>query len=562
MMSNWPKTAGCIAFVSILSLFVLLEYRATSAAVESRREAFQNHVTEAAGIVEERVNLVLSELRAVSAMAETSLSRDSLHLSRDFHSYLGVAGVHERHPELLAIGVATKVASTEFQEWARAVDADPFRRAFGYPELRLRSAPGVSDHMVITAAIPQRSWRNLVGFDLYSEQIRAETGLRAEVTGEGQITSRIDLISKKPGVVLMQPIFSGDEAERTVRGLVVSAYATASLVQKLGVHLQHLGLVLEIHDIGGDASRRVEDLDLSSLLSADYTASLPREDWAGRLISESPDSWVSYADIAIGGRIWRVVGAPAPGSVFANPHGSSRLAIIALGLLIAALFGFLTYSQLAKSRELARRVEEKVRDIEASRKELEIARSHEHELAEVVRMANDAVVTTDLEGLVVWCNPAFESISGYASDEIIGRKPGDVLQGPGTDKAIVVQLRTAIEKLEPIDVEILNYSRHGVPYWIELSVSLVFDSTGQAQRIMAVSRDITEKRQRRQDLEAALSHIDYAVCFMDENLRIDLINDRFAEIFDLPRDFLLQRPDARQVITHPLAELFQAVMVR
>ena len=374
--------------------------------------------------------------------------------------------------------------------------------------------------------------------------------MRAAVTGEGQITSRIDLVSMKPGVVLMQPIFSGGEAERTVRGLVVSAYATASLVQKLGVHLQHLGLILEIHDIGGDTTRRVEDLDLSSLLSADYTASLPREDWAGRLISESPDSWVSYADIAIGGRMWRVVGAPAPGSVFANPHGSSRLAIIALGLLIAALFGFLTYSQLAKSRELARRVEEKVRDIEASRKELEIARSHEHELAEVVRMANDAVVTTNLEGLVVWCNPAFERISGYASDEIIGRKPGDVLQGPGTDKAIVAQLRTAIEKLEPIDVEILNYTRHGVPYWIELSVSPVFDSTGQAQRIMAVSRDITEKRQRRQDLEAALSHIDYAVCFMDQNLRIDLINDRFAEIFDLPRDFLQQRPDARQVLDY------------
>lgn len=94
---------------------------------------------------------------------------------------------------------------------------------------------------------------------------------------------------------------------------------------------------------------------------------------------------------------------------------------------------------------------------------------------------------------MVYVNPAFEQITGYAAPEVIGRNCR-FLQGSGTDPKSIKVLREAIQHQEAVRVEILNYRKNGTPFWNELSISPVYDEIGRLTHYVGVQTDITERR--------------------------------------------------------------------
>jgi diguanylate cyclase (GGDEF)-like protein/PAS domain S-box-containing protein len=94
---------------------------------------------------------------------------------------------------------------------------------------------------------------------------------------------------------------------------------------------------------------------------------------------------------------------------------------------------------------------------------------------------------------IVFCNPAATRITGYPADELVGRNCR-MLQGAGTDRQVVAELREAIGRGAPIRREILNYRRDGTPFWNELVISPVHDATGDLVAFVSFQTDITEFR--------------------------------------------------------------------
>jgi diguanylate cyclase (GGDEF)-like protein/PAS domain S-box-containing protein len=126
------------------------------------------------------------------------------------------------------------------------------------------------------------------------------------------------------------------------------------------------------------------------------------------------------------------------------------------------------------------------------------------DLAEVASLSASAVVITDAQGRVEWVNAAFTRLTGYALDEIRGRKPGHVLQGPGTDPATVQFIRERLARGEGFSgVEILNYRRDGRPYWVLLEVQPVRDADGRVVRFVSTESDVTAPREAQARSEAA-----------------------------------------------------------
>ncbi len=127
-------------------------------------------------------------------------------------------------------------------------------------------------------------------------------------------------------------------------------------------------------------------------------------------------------------------------------------------------------------------------------------RHSQHSAEEIRRMSlvfkhsTDVFVLTDTEGLLTWASPAFSEMTGYALDEVLGKKPGAVLQGPGTDPETVATLSRNIKDRTPVRVEILNYTKSEQPYWVELNVLPIFDEDGLHTNYMSVERDITERK--------------------------------------------------------------------
>jgi PAS domain S-box-containing protein len=82
-----------------------------------------------------------------------------------------------------------------------------------------------------------------------------------------------------------------------------------------------------------------------------------------------------------------------------------------------------------------------------------------------------AVIVTDKRGLVRWSNRGVAVLCGYDLAELRGVKPGKVLQGPGTERKAVAQLRAAIAGQRPCSVSILNYHKSGEPYLAQVEVT-------------------------------------------------------------------------------------------
>lgn len=86
---------------------------------------------------------------------------------------------------------------------------------------------------------------------------------------------------------------------------------------------------------------------------------------------------------------------------------------------------------------------------------------------------------------IVYVTPEFEAHTGYSKEEVLGRNCR-ILQGPDTDPAAVAALRDAVENMQALEIEILNYRKDGTPFWNDLSIRPVFAKTGSLKSYVAV----------------------------------------------------------------------------
>jgi PAS domain S-box-containing protein len=102
---------------------------------------------------------------------------------------------------------------------------------------------------------------------------------------------------------------------------------------------------------------------------------------------------------------------------------------------------------------------------------------------------------------IVLANQAFLDLSGYTSEEVIGRNCR-FLQGPQTDPAAVDAIRRGLAAhSDHVDVELLNYRKNGSTFWSQLSISPVMDEAGEPIYYFGSQKDVTARR-RVEKLEA------------------------------------------------------------
>lgn len=125
----------------------------------------------------------------------------------------------------------------------------------------------------------------------------------------------------------------------------------------------------------------------------------------------------------------------------------------------------------------------------------EVARAQEHErLALVVQQMTNAAVVTDRDGRTLWANDAFERLTGRPSAQFLGRKPGELLQGPETDPATVAAIGEAVREGRPFRGQILNYDAERQPRWIDLAISPIRDAHGAVTGFVGIQTDVTARR--------------------------------------------------------------------
>jgi len=94
---------------------------------------------------------------------------------------------------------------------------------------------------------------------------------------------------------------------------------------------------------------------------------------------------------------------------------------------------------------------------------------------------------------IIFANEAFERRSGYTREEVIGESMR-ILHGPDTDPEQVTRILGAVARNEPVSAELLNYTKDGQSFWVEMEMVPFASEGGRHTHWVVVGRDITERR--------------------------------------------------------------------
>ena len=124
---------------------------------------------------------------------------------------------------------------------------------------------------------------------------------------------------------------------------------------------------------------------------------------------------------------------------------------------------------------------------------------------QLIRFANaihftvNPIEITDLSGKIIYVNPAFERISGYRKDEILGKNPS-ILSSGLHDRSFWKNAWETILSGKVWMGEVVNQRKNGKLFYTELLISPIMGPEGEVIGFLGSHRDITEKKRLEEQL--------------------------------------------------------------
>ncbi|WDE13794.1 response regulator [Thalassomonas haliotis] len=112
------------------------------------------------------------------------------------------------------------------------------------------------------------------------------------------------------------------------------------------------------------------------------------------------------------------------------------------------------------------------------------------------------VAVTDLDGNISYVNDKFVEISGYTSDELLG-KNHRLLSSDEHDQAFWQQMYRTVNAGEVWHSEVCNRAKDGHLYWVEATIATFTSDTGNPRAYVAIHTDISERKRYEAELEQA-----------------------------------------------------------
>lgn len=119
---------------------------------------------------------------------------------------------------------------------------------------------------------------------------------------------------------------------------------------------------------------------------------------------------------------------------------------------------------------------------------------------DIVQNAQDMIIVTEAQNIdgplspkIIYVNDAICRLSEYSREELIGETPR-IFQGALTDKSVTLRIRHALIDQRPVKETLLNYTKSGKPYWVEMSIFPLTNRFGEVTHFASVERDVSSTK--------------------------------------------------------------------
>ncbi len=177
------------------------------------------------------------------------------------------------------------------------------------------------------------------------------------------------------------------------------------------------------------------------------------------------------------------------------------------------------------------RMEEKSRQLRRTKKQIRL-------LQTAIEQASEMVAITDSSGTIAYVNPAFEKITGFTRDELIGSNPR-ILKSGRQDQLFYQELWRTITRGEPWHGFFVNRRKDGTLYREEAVIVPVENGDGVIHDFVTVKRDMTqESRLQRQLIQSqkmeAIGTLAGGIAHDFNNILSAILGFAELALFDLP----------------------------
>ena len=132
--------------------------------------------------------------------------------------------------------------------------------------------------------------------------------------------------------------------------------------------------------------------------------------------------------------------------------------------------------------------------------ESKLAEAQIRKLSSAVEQSTSIIIITDVNGNIEYVNPKFTQVTGYTSEEVLGRNP-NLLKSTETTREVYGKLWATITSGGEWHGELHNKKKSGESYWAQVSISPIKNMDGITTHYLGVQEDITEKKKAQSALQ-------------------------------------------------------------
>ncbi|WP_248927571.1 PAS domain S-box protein [Paenibacillus hamazuiensis] len=163
----------------------------------------------------------------------------------------------------------------------------------------------------------------------------------------------------------------------------------------------------------------------------------------------------------------------------------------------------------------------------------------------------DTIVLVNREAVVEYVSPSIKMLSGYSEDEYEGMDAFDIIHPEDRDRVREIHAE-AVRHRKRADLEYRIVHADGRVMHIEARVKPVLNDMGEVKYVVAVARDVTERKKAEELLENILDNVNAAVWSTDKDFtRYTFCSRSMANISGIPRDEFISSPIRLHDHIHP-----------